>query len=212
MSEKVEISSTREGREVPQISTLEISQDETQGQKLEKFETYWFKRQGNSIFLVSDKNGNPYFTIGPDWKIFATFISIVTVIYLSILITQYHKYSYVFRVVGVVSYFSYSLTYFATFIINPGIPKNTEGKFTGLPLEDYRFCELCRYYVIKKNLVSHCSICTTCVEDYDHHCPWVGKCVGGRNKCTFNLFLLGTLAIFGFFFCAAANSASYTPQ
>ena len=36
----------------------------------------------------------------------------------------------------------------------------------------------------------HCSICRTCVSVYDHHCPWIGNCVGSSNYLQFLTFLL----------------------
>jgi hypothetical protein len=56
-----------------------------------------------------------------------------------------------------------------------------------------KFCETCN--VMRPIRTSHCHDCNNCVMNFDHHCIWLGTCIGKRN---YSIFFLYVLALFLF--------------
>ena len=46
-----------------------------------------------------------------------------------------------------------------------------------------KFCETC--LVFRPQGSAHCNDCANCVSGFDHHCPWIGTCVGSGNYNSF---------------------------
>lgn len=73
-----------------------------------------------------------------------------------------------------------------------------QARVEGLPnsIEPLSMCRSC--LTIRTPRSFHCSTCNFCVEIHDHHCPWMGTCIGLRNLKAFICFL-GFTSLHGIF-------------
>jgi len=63
----------------------------------------------------------------------------------------------------------------------------------GGTMKNLKFCNTCMIFRPPRSF--HCRLCDNCVERFDHHCPYLGTCIGRRNYGYFSIFLTLLIAL-----------------
>lgn len=128
-------------------------------------------------------------------------INICTVLFLSKFI------HFLLSIISIFIFVIQSSCHWILLIINPGIPNrkwflsveiikklSDENSFKQhFNVARYQICKKCQLLIDKELSIIHCEYCNVCCEEYDHHCPWVGKCIGKYNCVLFNWFIYSTI-------------------
>ncbi len=159
-------------------------------------------RIGNNKIIC----GNRFFVGKKYYHILISFIllSLPTAIYISTLIKINTKSIIVFIILILILYIPILIFLILGGCNDPGvldrnneyayydnrksvIKINIQGHMTNL-----NYCYTCFHF--RPPRTSHCAECDNCVENFDHHCLWMGTCVGKRNyKYFYFVIFLTTL-------------------
>lgn len=107
-------------------------------------------------------------------------------------------------VIPALSFITACISFVACAFTDPGIiPRCKPGESAEKPIQPMdvdgkpvKFCQTCRIY--RPRRAKHCKFCDNCVEKFDHHCPWVGTCVGKRNYRYFACFIFSVTILSGY--------------
>ncbi len=116
------------------------------------------------------------------------------------------KFSNFWRVLLLCSCGSFLYSYLSVALSRPGIahPRNFP---SASERQERRFCHFCE--LVRERGTEHCEDCGVCIEGMDHHCPWVGKCIGRDNLTAFYVFLGCTFG--NMIVCFIATSVAALP-
>lgn len=67
---------------------------------------------------------------------------------------------------------------------------------------------LCFPQLFQPDYTKHCKLCDVCIEEYDHHCLFLNRCVGRGNHRLFLFFIL-SMVIAHLLFVTTATSYLY---
>ena len=177
------------------------------------------------VNLLLDKEFNPYCTlefpityIQPDnlYKKIMLLMIIIPEIIVFILVFPFIENMY--HIYASLGTFFFSILAYVIFIYkNPGYQmnygllneckrleiKNPLKKLVDDEVDIKNFCPKCYVNNSIDNNIKHCFICDKCVIELSHHCFWINKCVGKKNKCAYLFFIFSSFlyAFYSIFIC-----------
>ena len=169
---------------------------------------FCFKKIGHTLCILSDRMGNPIIIIGPDWYMYVCFCGLISFGYLLFFLIFWKKLNIFYKICGIFSYSMYFSSYTGAFLLNPGYPERNENSLIGKPRIKFKYCNKCKIYERIDRKIAHCIKCGICIEGFDHHCPWTGKCIGRKTIHFFNAFLYSILVVI-FYFALALSYINF---
>ena len=116
----------------------------------------------------------------------------ITVIFLTFVMLMPYFDNTVFTLIYLAISFLLFILFFILSFSDPGKLINSNNmSMLDLVLRGELLEEYCPNCLIKMNYrTKHCIICEKCVDEFDHHCFWVGNCIGKNNYLLFFIFLV----------------------
>ncbi|CAD8047963.1 unnamed protein product [Paramecium primaurelia] len=138
------------------------------------------------------RKGNPAVVIGPHWPLFiCAFLLFLLIgcLFIFLRLNDDPLIFYTTLFVGI----NQCVSYLIVSLINPGIAniERIDIEKNQQTNQKTWYCKVCKLIQLKET--QHCLDCDICIQEYDHHCPWTGKCIGKGNIKQFYYFILSTV-------------------
>ena len=144
--------------------------------------TYKSEKRGRCTMILLNIKGKAFnIVIGPHWYFYLIGCFLFIAFDLFLLHAFWNKLSRVLAWGNIFVLITEITLYTLVFLSDPGIPNRNEGAG-----EDVVCTTCCS---IRKDRPYHCESCDLCITECDHHCIWIGKCVGKNNYVIFYLFV-----------------------
>ena len=172
-------------------------------------------KMGNMFTFLFYKE-QPLISIGPQYIYGVGLFISMNIINILLVYLAYPYLSSIIKIVGIIIFIMQNVSFIYSFLVNPGLLNRKyyisesvlQSIYTYLEytnsesFDKYKICKICNIYVPPEFTVIHCEDCNICIKgnvyfiifiiDMDHHCTFLGKCVGKKNIYAFNLFVLFT--------------------
>jgi len=164
-----------------------------------------YRRIGNNKIICNNKLllGNKYYHI----IISFILITIPVILYIFTMFKIFTFSSIILAIISIIFYIPIIIFLFIGACSDPGlVERNNEYAFYDNRksvikmnikghMVNLNYCYTCFHF--RPPRTSHCAECDNCVENFDHHCLWLGTCVGKRNyKYFFYLLSLTSILCF----------------
>ena len=171
----------------------------------EKPKYYFYLKIGHSYSFLGNGNSDPLIIIGPNYITFFYFIFGITLLFLCFFYSFWYYLNSFYQKLGISVYLIFLISYSHASLINQGYPKNILESKVMEEKNKFKWCNICKIWININRKSYHCKECDICIEGFDHHCPWITKCIGRRNVCTFYIFILSIFLIIFYLMIALFN-------
>ena len=163
---------------------------------------YICQKRRNTYIISVDENGSILLSIGPDWYYYLCLSTSITAGFLFLFIKFYQFVPLYLFISGIITYFLFIIVYTKLFLCNPGYAESVDISTKRRGIKNYDYCPICNIWIHKNIDARHCKICGMCIEKYDHHCDWIGKCVGRKNINEFYFIMIWVVMVIVYFIIA----------
>ena len=157
------------------------------------FSIVTYSRIGRCFWMFPKPNTIPKIVIGPHWFFYPIMIAIILFVgfLIDLKLLPYIKDVRIYCAFLLLLLNAIGI-YTANVLYNPGIVMKSD-----LNSVSGNYCEICKVFSSGDKVV-HCEFCGVCIEGHDHHCVWIGKCVGKNNNRLFNLIFVSVCLVYLF--------------